>query len=146
MKIEKFYEKVQRTKPKLSQFIYQKYLSDLIQNADFLDEKPDRYKNRYEYTCLIEFSNRVYLYDKEQLSHLVSILERLKEFEELGKKRVSFFINQSYIRLHIKLKPAKVKEIEATQEYQDWYKNIESDWINYKEEQELKKATKKYNL
>lgn len=146
MKIEKFYEKVQRTKPKLSQFIYQKYLSDLIQNADFLDEKPDRYKNRYEYTCLIEFSNRVYLYDKEQLNYLLSILDRVKEFEEPGKKRVSLFISQSYIRLHIKIKPAKVKEIEATQEYQDWYKTIDANWVKWKEETELKKAMKKYNL
>lgn len=146
MKIEKFYEKVQRTKPKLSQFIYQKYLSDLIENASFLDEKPDRLKNRYEYKCNIEFSGSVYNQDKESLKYLISVLERLNEFEEPGKKRVSLFMVESRIIIKIKIKPAKVKEIEATQEYQDWYKTIDANWIKWKEESELKKSMKNYNV
>lgn len=145
MKYIELFEKVQRTKPKLSHFIYQKYLSDLINNPKFSDEKPDRYKNRKEYNCIIEFNFPTYLVDKESLKNLLSIVERLKDFEETNLKRVSLLIH-SNIYIRIKIKPAKVKEIEETQEYQDWYKNVDADFAKYKEKFELKKAMKKYNL
>lgn len=150
MKIEKFFERVQRTKPKLSEFIYDKYLSDL--DSSELLYKGIKFEDKFEdntYIFKITFSMREASFDSRSLELLSDMIKRLDKFNIPNKKNIKLRIYQPNVYLTIKLSSiivAGMNGIKSTDEYKEWYSNSQSEYIKLREEAILRKDMKKYNL
>ena len=139
----------QKVKPRLSDFIYHKFLSDVIKTAKCRDRKSEFFLEKRIHNSWIldiEFKTGTYYYDKKILNFLSSILDRLKEFEQPNKKNVTFSIIGNVVCILIIISFSKITEIKSSQEYQNWYNELEREYIKYREHDKLKKDMKKYNL
>jgi hypothetical protein len=152
MKIKRFeniVERIQHTKPKISQYIFDKYLSNFIPSS-VINEYP--YSNSIEIN--IHFKIKKYYINKNDLNLFLSIINSVEplcmkddaSFKQNYGKGPSFTINARDIFLRLYVSLQKIEEIKSTKEYQEWLNSAELNYSKYKEEKILRKDAKKYNL
>ena len=166
MEIKRFtsiLERVQYTKPKIGQYIFDKYLSDILNtsslnisgiiNPSIIDTPPYKsapYANPYkiEYYFSIRQGIKNHNFNKEHLNLLLSIIDITEPLcsDTKAVNGASFYIEGKAICLQLLLNAKKIEEIKSSKEFQDWMISAELNYSKHKEELILKKDIKKYNL
>jgi len=159
MKVKKFeniVEKVQNVKPKVSQYIFEKYLSNLINVNPKICETPPKDEYDYDYPEYLRsyykikyyFNNKNANLDKDNLNFLLSIIDVIESLctDIRNTKGVSFHFYGASTTLQLILTSKIIEQIKSTKEFQDWLDSAELNYSKYKEDQIIKKSTRKYNL
>lgn len=146
-------EKVQSVKPKMGQYIFETYLSDLIKVNPKIHDTPPGENNIYfnylksYYKIEYEF-NRSYNYSKEDFIYFLDIIKSVEQLctDVKNQKGVDFRFYENTIILNLIISASKIDEIKSTKEYQGWLNLANIEFSKYKENQKFRKDIKKYNL
>ena len=159
MKRIELFERFFKVKPQpVGDYIFDKYISSIIPDAKrvkVIDYPPsNEHQPIYvylqpHYVSDIEFTLSSNAFSEKDLNTFLKIINTVKElcYEKVkSSKGIEYYFYDGYIRLRLILKQDKLKEIQQSQEYQNWLSSAETQWKKYREDETMKKYAKKYNL
>jgi hypothetical protein len=149
MKRIELFEKFFTVKPQpIGDYIFHKYISNIYGDVKTYTMDYPPAIGIPKYSVDIEFRINFPLKETD-FKKILEIIDSVKPlcYDKIKKSDgVSFYIYESLLRIRLILKKDKVKEIEQSQEYKDWLISVDTQWKKYREDENLKKHAKKYNL
>lgn len=145
-------------KPRMGDFFYDIYVHPICDKSrvnsivDYTEGKKSWFGYLGKKYFVIEMVLRnVSWYDEDDIKKILEVSKSLKPFcVDSGRSKksdaVGVIFNFERIIFRMILTNDKIEEIKSTEEYKKWLVGAEMKWNKHKEELNLKKITKKYNI